>query len=165
MNKDELHFRLRHPRRAFQNWHWDYFGFPFKLKYYWQRIHYGICDADSWNFDNYIAETVCLGMLKLIDGAGYPCVIYDEKNKEIYVHRHKYDAIEPQLSDNEYAANHHRGIITWNQVLQDIADGFKAYLDREDQWYMPGTKEHKDATKKFRKGMGLLMNNFGSFWD
>lgn len=160
-----MNYWLRHPCRAFNNWHWDYFGMPFRLKFYWQRLRYGVADSDSWNFDEYLLNVITRGLKELIDGMGHPCYIYDEKNKEIYTYHYKYDGCEPEHTDEDTSTSSSKGAEVWDQVILDIITGLEAFKEARDNWYLTDSKEYKKCDKAFRKSMALLTNNFGSFWD
>lgn len=82
------------------------------IKYAYQRITRGYCDADIWNLSDYISDMLYLTLNKLADTThGYPGVDIFEDTK----------SKEDGFIDEEYGCH---GAVRWESYLKDMAEHF-----------------------------------------
>lgn len=139
--------------RRINDWHWNKVGYPLNFKYYWQRITRGWCNADTWNLDTYLEKVIADTMRFLAkNGCGYPVRAFDENGNVLYS-GFADDTGEEICKENEADV--------WKQVLLDIAEGMDASYKAE---YFTD-EEETTAKLKLDKALGLMKNNWASFWD
>lgn len=134
----------------------DVAGFPRNVKWFIQRGRRGWADGDSWSIDSHLSKIIPEMIDRLKDNDhGIPMAFLGESSM-------KEDGIWVwSVSDEEASAN-------WNKALDKIADGFRATEKFKE--YVYKNKEDYDAKeaecdKRFREGMALFTEHFGSLWD
>ena len=110
-----------------------------KIKYSIQRIKYGYCDYDTWNFDYYFSSIIPSALRKFAD------------ETTAYPDEFKIDDFE----DDESACD------KWKNQLREIADLIESggndftYLSKEDCL---------EKQKKLKDGFDLLYKYFYHLW-
>jgi len=122
---------------------------PRELKWLWQRMTRGWADSDVWGMNSHLARVIPEMLLHLKENKmGSPAFIFADF----------------MMADD---IGHEK----WSSMLQEMADGFKAYeeLHELDPNDFP-TKEallakEEEIEAKRKKGMGLFVEHFHSLWD
>jgi len=124
-----------------------------RIKYFIQRGERGYSDEDTWSLQSYLAEIIPPIVRRYKEGSGCPGELYDKsrKNDECW---------------------------KWNEILEEIAQGFEASVwlsDIKFMKYMKGTKgsyelgidekARKEMSDKFDVGLQLFARWFPSLWD
>ena len=106
-----------------------------------QRGQRGFSISDTWSFDGYLARVIAGGVAELRKREiGYPMSMYPEHLRDI--------GAETTPEDDEAA--HKR----WNEILDKIEAGFKAYADEDDI-----------ESEGFKEAMSLFAEHFPYLWD
>jgi hypothetical protein len=149
-----LPYKMRLFRRL-DDWSWEKFHCPPKLKYFVQRALHGYSSADVWNLHYYL-ERVLIGSLKELKESkvGIPMVAYNAAGKELYV-----CGTWPSDSDEVFESR----IAIWDKVLGDIIEGLEAAIALDDMYF--SNPERKKLQDKKNRALKLLMYNWESFWD
>jgi hypothetical protein len=53
----------------------------------------------------------------------------------------------------------------WVGVLTEIQDGFRAHSEMSEFTHLPSSPEYVELDKRFRRGMKLFTDYYGTFWD
>jgi len=53
----------------------------------------------------------------------------------------------------------------WIKILIEMQDGFKAHTEMANFLYPPSSPEYVELDKKFRRGMELFTEHYGTLWD
>lgn len=107
----------------------------------YERIHNGFSIVDWWNFDSYIAGVMVEG-LKMFktNGTGVPAEFGTDITET--------------------------GLDEWHSVLDEIIDGFEAYLEIQDHLgYDDYLEFYNEAKKKLDNSFELLKTYFQHLWD
>lgn len=120
--------------------------FPDKLQHYWQRITKGYSYEDVWSIDYFIDSWLpeaIRDLKRVSNGVPGPLTI-DKDGKDVPMDI---------------------AVKNWNQVLDDVADGFEAHrkLDYMD-YNLDNKQERKELERKFNKGIKLFAKYYGCFW-
>ena len=103
-----------------------------------------------WNFDKTLAIFISAGLRTLKENGdkGIPYELYDKA-------RNSY----PNITDDEA---HDKALAEWWQIVDDIIDGFDAYITIGS---VIDDEEVKLLLKKYKKALKLFVKWFGEFWD
>lgn len=131
------------------NWQW-YLTHPHEfvkdvyreVRDFFVRGWRGYADSDVWGMDWYLA-TITLPMLKKIQSnkVGVPIEFTVVDKKEI------------SMEEAEK---------TWNKVLQEMIDGYDAFIKQDD---IVDIKEWKKLEKIRKQGFAQFSKYFGNLWD
>jgi len=125
-----------------------------RIKYFIQRGERGYSDEDTWSLQSYLAEIIPPIVRRYKEGSGCPGELYDKsrKNDECW---------------------------KWNEILEEIAQGFEASVWLSDIKFMKYTKDdyegsyemkmdkkaRKEMSEKVDKGLQLFVKWFSALWD
>lgn len=123
-----------------------------QIKWFFQRGRRGWADCDWWSMHSYISDMMPELIRKLKGGFGCPSEFYDKEAKNNECHR-------------------------WNEILEEIAQGFEAakFLDTYGyhKWVDAdkGKKLEVDmeamenARQKMERGLELFSKHYLNLWD
>lgn len=106
-----------------------------EIKWFIQRGRRGWADCDVWDFDSYLSAIIQEGVTKL---------------------KKDHSGVPMKLGDTPEK---------WDEILQEIIDGFEAYRKASENHYHPSEGEGKALYKKFYRAMDLFEEYFGSLWN
>jgi hypothetical protein len=149
---------------------WKYFykikGFPFTIKYFFQRLFRGYDDLDKWNIAWYIARKAAP-------------ILKDWRNGKMHgsaIIRHREDRFGSiiELTDSEIYAksnsNDYQGpealsLEQWQAVLDDIIFAFQWQVNYDSLDCTVSDVEFKSGNKRQKRGLKLFSIYFTSLWD
>jgi hypothetical protein len=133
-------FILTHPWEILRYWKRE-------TKYAYQRAFRGWDDTAIWGIDIYLSVIIpkMVRELKKLDGRGLPQAVFDGLP---YENENTYSYSE----ENEKIASER-----WNNILEEIAQGFEAYDEVYDL--------NDEAIEKFERAFDLFRLHFGSLGD
>lgn len=146
--------------RQANNWLYGKTGVR-SLSDYKERVMYGISNEDVWSLDYYLCNVIIRGINILRkNGVGHPCYIYDENGEEIF--SLSYD------SETNKETSTGNGPRIWDDLLETIIAGFEAhdllYNGYGERWSYSNVKQREHLEEVSKKGMRLMVNNFGGLW-
>lgn len=110
------------------------------IRVFYQRGTRGWADCDTWGLNYYLSCLLPQALKRLRDNSrGCPPELFDKTNKDDNCHK-------------------------WNDILNEIIDGFEAYRKFEESC-VTDIKKEKEVNEKVRKSCELLGKWFGSLWD
>jgi hypothetical protein len=123
-----------------------------QCKYAWQRV-FSFDERIVWSIDNYLAEGIPQWVRKLKQNhIGYPVSMYNEE-----------DFIDENYHTTEESDK--RAVEKWNNILDQIAEGFEAYTKIDDESLYPGKLGYEELFEKYENGFKLLKEHFSDLWD
>jgi hypothetical protein len=123
-----------------------------EIKWAWQRVFRGFDDRVAWSIDYHLAKTIPQYVKLLKENKiGIPMSVLSD-----FPHDENYNC-----SDKDWKLAQEK----WNKILEDIAEGFEAYIGLDDLWGEEHQEERKLKEDKFNKAFELLKENFSDLWD
>lgn len=112
-----------------------------------QRANRGWSVYDTWSFDDYLATVLAGGIKHLREhNHGHPVTVCSCPDKA---------HTEPGAWDTC------DGEARWNEILDEMVEGFEAYTHVHDLDYA----QEQEARAKCRRSLELMTEHFGSLWD
>jgi len=136
---------------------WKFFKSCYRqCNYAWQRV-FSFDERIVWSIDDHLAKSIPQWVRKLKETQiGYPMSMYSEE-----------DFIDNNYNTTEDSDK--RAIEKWNNILDQIAEGFEAYTKIEDEVLYPtkpGYEElYKELSEKYENGFDLFRKYFSDLWD
>ena len=124
-----------------------------ELKWAWQRVFRGYDDRISWSIDFYLNSNLPKWIRQLKENQhGVPSVCFEEK-----------DWNEDESKYDENAEE--RAKEKWDNILDNIAEGFEAKQQIDDESLWVGNSGYAELNKKFEKGFDLFRQYYDNLWD
>jgi hypothetical protein len=126
-----------------------------QCKYAWQRVFRGWDDRVVWSIDNYLAKSIPQWIRALKENQiGYPMSMHKEE-----------DFIDAGYSLETTEDSDKEAIKKWDNILNQIAEGFEAYTKIDDESLYPGKEGYEELLEKYEIGFKLLKEHFSDLWD
>lgn len=126
------------------------------IKWFIQRGRRGFADCDAWSIDSYLNRWMpeCVRRLKRKIGVpiGVLCDLYPEKARSEHF-------VEWTGEEMDAASK------AWNEIVEQIAQGFDAAKALDDELPMPDTPRHKELLAQKDRGFVLFAKHYESLWD
>lgn len=164
MNKKSTITAKEVTKTKFKRTLWDeikYYGFykwsnfitdlKYKIPNYFERAKYGVGDADTWDFDIYLAEVIVRGVKNIKKHQqGIPTDIYKKYQKR------------KDLSSEE---KERLAKIEWQEILSAITTGFELVPELFEEQVLKNKKLQKQHMSKLDRAFDLLKKHYFSLWD
>jgi len=148
---------------------WKYYykitTFPFKVKYFFQRLTRGFDDLDKWNAAWYIARKaapVLREMKKNLKGTSIKLHREDRFGNIVELSQ---DEIYSDSNEKDWNGPESFSLEEWQNILDDIIFAFQFQIDFDT---VDGTISEDDSKKGFKRqkrGLRLFGIYFNSLWD
>jgi hypothetical protein len=128
------------------------------IKWAWQRVFRGYDNRIIWSIDGYLSKMIPVWVMELKNNnIGFPMTMYNDENLDA---NHNYEASEDATK---------RASDKWDNILDQIADGFNAYVKIEDEYLYPNKpgfeNRYNELNTKYENGFKLLKEHFSDLWD
>ena len=107
-----------------------------------QKVFKGYNDCDLWDLEYHLAKLILkrLKAYKQMERSGYP------------------PPDDPKCTEIKNEDD-------WEKVLDDMIEGFKAYIVERDCVYEFNIEKYDQSQQKINRGLNLFVKYFGYLWD
>jgi len=135
-----------------------------EVRFAWQRVLRGWDDKATWHVGYYLAETLP-GIIRQLkeEGDGVPIRMYEGEEGLPFS--------EKQLGSIDKNGNYveteedKKALEKWNKILDEIADGFDAYIKFDESTHWGKSPEEDENYVKFQRALDLLKEYYEDLWD
>lgn len=142
---------LTHPWKIIEDW-------CDEIRFAWQRIFRQWDDRVIWSIDYHLSEMLPIWLEKLKhDKHGIPGILFTKEDE--YIDKDGVLCIKDEAMI--------RGEKEFNDILDKIANGFRAYCRINDEFLYPQKDKelYEQLYTQFENGMDLLKKYFDTLWD
>ena len=132
---------------------WKFFKSCYRqCNYAWQRV-FSFDERIVWSIDDHLAKSIPQWVRKLKETKiGYPMSMHTDE-----------DFIDDNYNTTDESDK--RAIEKWNNILDQIAEGFEAYTKIDEESLYPGKAGYDELLEKYETGFELLKKYFSDLWD
>jgi hypothetical protein len=135
-----------------------------EIKYAYQRVSRGYDDKAAWHIGYYLSKTLppIIRQLKEV-GHGFPVRMY-EGAENFPISQMELGSID---EDGNYIETEEEKTASekWDKILDEIADGFEAYIKYDEDFDYKTPREEDENYKKFQRALELLKEYYEDLWD
>jgi hypothetical protein len=135
-----------------------------QIKWGWQRVSRGYDDRAVWHVGYYLSEILppIIRQLKKVKH-GFPVRMY-EGAEDFPISEMELGSID---KDGNYVETEEEKTAAekWDKILDEIADGFEAYLKFDEEFDYKTPREDDENYKKFQRALDLLKEHYEDLWD
>jgi len=135
-----------------------------EIKYAHQRVSRGWDDKAVWHVGYYLSK-ILPGIIRQLKekGHGFPVRMY-EGGEDFPFSEMQLGSIDENGNYIETEADK-AAAEKWNKILDEIADGFEAYLKYDEEFDYKIPREEDENYIKFQRALDLLKKYYEDLWD